>query len=330
MKISFSHSYEELVDMENLLEAWQEFLQGKKNKKDVQEFQLRLMDNILSLHRDLINGTYRHGGYKEFKINDPKPRTIHKATVRDRLLHHAIHRSLYSHFDRTFIADSFSSRKKQGIHRALRRFRDFGYIVSKNNTRICWILKCDIKKFFASINQQILVKILNERIPDKKIVGLLKEIIGSFDSGRQGTGLPLGNLTSQLFSNVYLNEFDQFLKHKLKVKYYIRYADDFVIFYDNKAILENAMPHIKNFLRHNLMLMLHPDKVSIKTLASGVDFLGWVHFFNHRVLRTVTKKRMIKNLSGSYNTQRLQSYLGLLSHGNAHKLREKTFKLWVK
>lgn len=283
----------------------------------MQEFRAHLMYNILALHQDLINENYRHGGYKEFLINDPKPRLIHKATVRDRLLHHAIYRILYPFFDDTFIADSFSCRNERGAHRAMARFKTFAGIVSKNNTKTCWILKCDIKKFFASIDQAILLQILNERISDKRIVSLLNNVISSFP-----TGLPLGNLTSQLFSNVYLNEFDQFVKHRLKVRYYIRYADDFVIFSQDRKELENLILLKGDFLETKLKLTLHPDKIFIKTLASGVDFLGWVHFFNHRVLRTSTKKRMSKRLQKDAKIERLNSYLGLLKHGNTGKLKE--------
>ncbi len=138
-KIILDHRFEDLVHMENLLLAWEEFLKGKKKKKDVQEFQFHLMDNILALHYDLSSGAYRHGGYEEFHISDPKPRIIHKATVRDRLLHHAVYRILYPFFDDTFIAVSFSCRIDKGTHRAIKRFRKFSRIVSKNDTKICWI-----------------------------------------------------------------------------------------------------------------------------------------------------------------------------------------------
>ena len=230
MKIQFAGNLEKIASAENLLEAWREFLPGKRGKHDVQEFQLRLMDNILSLRADLTNGTYRHGGYQHFKIADPKPRDIHKATVRDRLVHHAIYRQLYPFFDKTFIADSFSCRDGKGTHAALDRFCVFARKASKNNTRACWILKCDIRKFFANIDHQILLEILGTYIPDKKILRLLREIIESFSSTMPGigsprpleqnqkTGLPLGNLTSQLFVNVYMNEFDQFAKHIIEGK----------------------------------------------------------------------------------------------------------------
>ena len=136
-------------------------------------------------------------------------------------------------------------------------------------------------------------------------------------------GLPLGNLTSQLLVNVYMNEFDQFVKRELKVKYYIRYADDFVFLSDNKVYLENLLPKISDFLGNKLKLELHPNKVFIKTIASGVDFLGWVHFPHHRVLRTTTKNRMLKKLYENPKEASQQSYLGMLKHGNTHKLQEK-------
>src|SRR3989344_4581511 len=207
-----AHAYEDIISAENLLAAWKEFLCGKRNKRDVQEFQYRLMDNILALHRDLKNKTYTHGSYYAFNISDPKPRNIHKASVCDRLLHHAIYRQLYPFFDKTFIPDSFSCRIGKGTHRALNRFRKFGYKISKNNTQTCWILKCDIRKFFENINHEVLVNILKEYIPDQNVIGLLEKVIHSFSSAL-GRGLPLGNLTSQLFVNIYMNEFDQFIKH---------------------------------------------------------------------------------------------------------------------
>ena len=320
MKIQLRHSFEDIVNIDNLLEAWKEFIRGKRNKSDVQEFSFNLMDNIFALHDDLVNQSYKHGGYRAFNISDPKPRNIHKASIRDRLLHHAIYRILYPFFDKVFISDSYSCRINKGTHKALNRFREFSYKVSKNHTRTCWILKCDIKKFFASINHKILLDILKSYTPDKLIVWLLQEIIESF-STKPGVGLPLGNLTSQLFVNIYMNKFDQFVKHKLKAKYYIRYADDFVILSDDKNRLEKLIPPIAEFLNEKLKLQLHPNKVFIKTLASGLDFLGWVSFPDHIVLRTTTKRRIIRRIKNMPMPATVNSYLGLLRHGNTNKLR---------
>jgi len=278
------------------------------------------MDNIFQLHYDLANKNYQHGKYHAFNISDPKPRNIHKATVRDRLLHHAIYRQLYLFFDKTFISDSYSCRLKKGTHKAINRFQSFYRQVSKNNIRTCWVLKCDIRKFFANINHEILKEILKRYISNKDILWLLDRVIDSFNPG-----LPLGNLTSQLLVNIYMNKFDQFIKHKLKVKYYIRYADDFVILSENKMYLENLISQIKEFLQKELKLELHQNKVFIKTFASGVDFLGWINFVDHRILRTSTKRRMFKRLKENNKPESKASYLGLLKHGNTYKLRKKIF-----
>ena len=323
MKITFHDCYKEIISIDNLLEAWREFIKGKKSKTDVQKFSIRLMDNILALHYDLLQNNYKHGSYKSFNICDPKPRKIHKAPVRDRLLHHAVYRVLYPFFNRTFTADSFSCRNKKGTHKALDRFREFANKVSVNNTKTCWVLKCDIRKFFANIDHRILLDILDQYIKDPRAMNLLGEIIDSHSSGKSGVGLPLGNLTSQLFVNIYMNELDQFTKHKLKTKYYIRYADDFVIFSRNKPGLEGLILKIGDFLFGRLKLSLHSDKLFIKTLASGVDFLGWINFPDHKILRTTSKQRMLKRIRVRQSDDTLNSYLGLLSHGNTYKLREK-------
>lgn len=317
----FCHIFNNIISVENLLISWQEFLRGKRKRKDVTKFSLNLMDNILSLHYDLVKKTYRHGGYMAFKINDPKPRDIHKANVRDRLVHHAIYRILYPYFDKKFIHDSYSCRNNKGTHKAINRFRYFGRIVSKNNTRTCWVLKCDIKKFFANIDHRILKNILAKYIDDKNTLWLLGQIIDSFNSDQEkDIGLPLGNLTSQLLVNIYMNEFDQFAKRNLKVKYYIRYADDFMILDKDKLYLEKLIEKISQYFEDKLNLKLNLKKIFIKTLNSGVDFLGWVNFFNHRVLRTSTKRRMIKRINKNSKFETIASYLGLLSHGNMYKL----------
>lgn len=190
------------------------------------------------------------------------------------------------------------------------------------------MLKCDIRKFFASIDHEILTGILAPYIPDHKILWLVDKVIASFDVGVAGKGLPLGNLTSQLFCNVYMNEFDQFITHKLLVRHYLRYADDFVVLSENKNWLDQQAPTISKFLQDKLKLSLHRQKVFIKTFASGVDFLGWVHFPTHRVMRTATKKRMLRRIQQHPTNETLQSYLGLLSHSNTNKLEQELANLY--
>lgn len=350
MKVKLSHSFEEIISLENLFSAWKEFIVGKKSKPDVLSFSMNLADNIISLHENLVNRTYRHGGYESFFVNDPKRRHIHKASVRDRLLHHAIYRVLYPFFDRLFIADSYSCRIVKGTHKAIKRFNQMAHSESRNNHRTCWVLKCDIRKFFASIDHGILMGILGEYISDKNIIWLLGEVIGSFETYQHAChpehsegslvaktsrdssaaslpqndsrkiGLPLGNLTSQLFANVYLNELDQWVKHNLREKNFIRYADDFVILSADRKWLEIIRSRIGSFLYERLKLYLHPNKIYIKTYASGVDFLGWINYPTHRVLRRATRRRMLARMIDGPGCESLQSYLGMLKFGNARKL----------
>jgi hypothetical protein len=167
------------------------------------------------------------------------------------------------------------------------------------------------------VDHDILKSILEKYIEDKNLLHLLGNIIDGFSPG-----LPLGNLTSQLLVNIYMNEFDQFVKHKLREKFYIRYADDFVFFSRNKTELENLIPETANFLETNLKLTLHPHKVFIKTIYSGVDFLGWVHFPKYRVLRTSTKRKMFRKFSAELKEETRSSYVGMLSHGNTYKLKK--------
>lgn len=204
------------------------------------------------------------------------------------------------------------------------------YLVSQNNTKICWVLKCDIQKFFANIDHKILKTILANYIPDNNILWLLDRVIDSFEVNKN-KGLPLGNLTSQLFVNIYMNKFDQFIKHRLKAKYYIRYADDFVVLSRDKDWLISIVSIMQDFLNTELKLNLHPQKLSISTLSSGIDFLGWVHFPHHRILRTTAKRRMIKRIREHPTYETYQSYKGLLQHGNTYGLEERlasNYWLW--
>jgi len=261
------------------------------------------------------------GKYHAFCISDPKPRQIHKATVRDRIVHRAIYRILYPYFHSRFIHDSYSCRNGKGTHKAVKRFAGCSLKLTRNNTKVVWVLKCDIRKFFASIDQDILLDLLRKQISDQNIIWLIEKVVRSFHSTKIGVGLPLGNLTSQLFANIYLNELDQFMKHQMKAEYYIRYADDFAIIGRDKDRLLELTPQIAGFLAEKLKLELHPDKVFLQTISSGVDFLGWVNFPHHRVLRTATKRRMLKRLKEAGDkSEVVQSYLGLLSHGNGYRL----------
>lgn len=281
------------------------------------------MDNIFDLHSGLVSKKYRHGGYQAFKVFDPKPRDIHKASVRDRLVHHAVYRVLYPFFDRTFISDSYSCRNKKGTHKALEKLRRYFNKMSLNSTRTCYCLKMDIRKFFASIDHEILLNILTNHIADRNCLWLLENIIGSFRSKEQAVGLPLGNLTSQLLVNICMSGFDQFVKHRLKERYYIRYADDFVILSRDYGHLKQMILPISIYLKEKLKLEIHRDKIIIKSLASGLDFLGYIQFADYRILRTRTKNRLFEKI----NDTNYLSYLGLLNHCHSYKLRKRIISL---
>jgi RNA-directed DNA polymerase len=179
--------YKKIISLDNLLLSWKEFRNGKRSKTDVREFELNLEDNLFELHEELTTMKYKHGNYSSFHITDPKQRHIHKAKVRDRIVHHAVHRILYPIFDEYFISGSYSCRLGKGSHRAVTKLQRMARKVSKNYTGHCYVLKCDIKKFFNSVDHQILFKILKHKINDPDLLSLIEEIIGSFgyDVGKQ-------------------------------------------------------------------------------------------------------------------------------------------------
>lgn len=217
---------------------------------------------------------------------------------------------------------------------AVKRLNEFANKVSKNNSRQCFILKCDIKKFFDSIDQEILMRLIKREVSDENALWLLEAIIKSFKKG-----IPLGNVTSQIFANIYLNELDQFIKRTLKIKYYIRYCDDFVILSDDEYYLRGIISRLDNFLQRHLKLKLHPDKIILKKYHQGMDFLGYVDFPYHKILRIKTKSRIFKKLDlkidglkqdkvseKSFN-QTLWSYFGILKHCDSCRLGQKIIEL---
>ena len=337
-----------MVSLENLLIAWDEFKIGKRNKKDVQIFEYNLEDNLFKMQQNLINKTYQHSPYSEFFIRDPKLRHIHKATVQDRIIHHLIHQTINPAFEPAFIFDSYSCRKEKGTHKAIKRLENFARKVFQTHKK-CFVLKCDIKKFFENIEHKILFQIIRETIKDEDVLWLIREIINSFNGGNTPQnahkGLPIGNLTSQLFANIYMNEFDQYMKHRLKVKHYIRYTDDFAILHHNPDYLQKLKNKIEIFLKNDLSLSLHDKKTKICKLSQGIDFLGYVQLPYSRTLRAKTKRRMFKKLKNKIilfkqekiSEQRLMqtinSYLGILIHGNCYKLQQNIYHqvwTWIK
>lgn len=336
MKI-YRDLFNDIVSAENLFSAWDKFKNGKRKKKDVRLFEWNLEENIFKLHRELKGKTYRHSSYTSFNISDPKPRNIHKAQVRDRVLHHAVFQILNPIFEAGFISASFSCREGYGTHKGVRFLQSTLRKASKNGKVPCFVLKCDIRKFFDTIDHNILLAILKKKVKDNDTVWLLEKIIASFASTHfplvANKGVPIGNLTSQLFANIYLNELDVFVKQKLKVKYYLRYTDDFLIVSGDKEYLEKIIPKIVLFLEEKLSLKIHEEKTKIRKISQGIDFLGYIAFVSYMLVRTKTKKRMFKKfrakiedyksgvISKNSLLQSLQSYLGFLSHAETHKIQ---------
>ena len=337
MKI-FKDLFNDIISAENLFSAWDKFRNGKRNKKDVRLFEWSLEENIFKLHRELKSKTYKHSSYTSFKISDPKPRNIHKAQIRDRILHHAVFQILNPIFEAGFISASFSCREDYGTHKGVQFLQNTLRKASKNGKVPCFALKCDIKKFFDTIDHNILIGILKRKIKDNDTMWLLREIISSFSSNHSllgiNKGVPIGNLTSQLFANVYLTELDVFIKQELKVEYYLRYTDDFLIISESKEYLEKIVPVIVSFLEEKLLLRIHEEKTKIQKISWGTDFLGYVTFNKFKLVRTKTKKRMLKKLklrideyskgiiSKNSLGQSLQSYLGFLCHSESFLIEE--------
>ncbi len=334
---TYKNLFNKVVEPEALFFAWDEFKSNKRSKEDVQKFEKNVEQEIFQLADDLKNKRYKHGPYAGFYIYDPKRRHIHKASVRDRVLHHAVFKVVNAIFEPTFISHSFSCRIGKGTHRGVAALDSMIRKATKNYTVQRFALKCDIRKFFDSIDHRILLEILKKRIRDPDLLWLLEEIIESYQSERSDLfrrrGLPIGNLTSQIFANIYMNELDQFVKHELKIKYYARYTDDFVIVGHSEEYLQGELERILSFLGSQLALDLHPDKIIVRKCTQGIDFLGYVVFPHHILLRAKTRKRIFRKLRYKVKllksekiteeelNQSLQSYLGVLSNSDSHKLR---------
>jgi len=285
-------SYPKIISVGNLYLAWKRAKKGKTKRPCVIEFSKNLIPNILQLNRELIEQTYSPKPLVTFILHDPKTRKISKSDFRDRIIHHAIVRVIEPIFDKTFIYDSCANRINKGGIFAIKRFDKFKREVSKNNTKKCYVLKADIKHYFQTVNHEVLLKVIKRKINDEKIIWLITKILDNFDSKKDKTGMPLGNLTSQFFANVYLNELDYFIKHKLKIKFYLRYVDDFIILHENEEQLKEWKMRIDEFLRQELKIELHPDKSRIILLSQGIDFVGFRNFYYFRLLR----KRNINNM----------------------------------
>ena len=338
---TYNKLYGKLCSYENLLLAFKKTRKGKTKKQYVIEFERNLEFNLKVLQFELINKTYQPKKLKLFIIRDPKTRKICKSAFKDRIVHHAIVNLLEPIYEKMFIYDSYASRKNKGQHKALERFNHFVRKVSlngkklkgiKDNNYVCgYCFKADIKKYFDNVNHDILINILRKNIKDEKFIWLIQQILNNSpkQEGRLEKSMPLGNYTSQFFANVYLNELDYFVKYKLRIKYYIRYVDDFVILDNNEDILEYYKEEINNFLKNILKIELHKDKSKIIPLHGGIHFLGFRNFYYYRLLKKSNIRQIKRNLI-SWNKLskeefniRINGWNAHANHGNNYNLIKK-------
>lgn len=325
----------ELCSPENLFLAYQKARKGKTTKEYVIEFEENLLENLAQLRNELLFHSYRPKPLKTFIIRDPKVRKISKSHFRDRIIHHAVCNIIEPYFERHFIYDSYANRKRKGTLKAIKRFNDFSRKVSRNHTQRAYALKADIKQYFETVDHKTLKTIIQTEIKDKRVLWLISVILSNYESKISNQGMPLGNLTSQFFANVFLNELDQFVKHQLRVKYYVRYVDDFVLFHNSKEVLAEQTAQIDSFLKENLKLKLHPEKSKIIPLYRGVEFLGLKIFPHHKILRRKNLRRFqrkLQALTDDYNHHEtdydtiynfLEGWLAHTKNTNTYKLRRK-------
>ncbi|PIV53633.1 MAG: RNA-dependent DNA polymerase [Elusimicrobia bacterium CG_4_10_14_0_8_um_filter_37_32] len=337
---TYNNLYGKVCSFENLLIAAKKAQKGKRFKENTAWFNFNIEKELLKLQNELFSQTYQPGEYKQFIVYESKKRLISAAPYRDRIVHHALCNIIEPLFEKTFIYDSYANRKEKGTHKAIQRFTEF----SRRNK---YVLKCDMVEYFGSIDCQLLFNIIAEKIKDEKVMRLVEKILGlnaySNSSGNQLSlpfasrcGLPIGNLTSQFFANLYLNKFDHFIKEQLRCKYYIRYVDDFVVLGNDKLKLREIKSAIENYLV-NLQLQTHPHKTQIFPVEQGTDFLGFKIFpiyrlvrksnffyFRHKLLK-LRKLYYQNKINTGKVTQSIQSWIAHASWGDTWRLRTKLF-----
>ena len=334
------HLFDQLTSWPNLCRAAHKARRGKRFRPNVQWFEFHREWQLLQLQRELTSGSYTPSGYRTFVIYEPKRRLISAAPYRDRVVHHAVCNVLEPLFERGFISDSYACRPAKGNHAAVYRASEFAQ-------RYRYVLKADIRKFFPSVDHQVLLAVVARRIKDPRVMDLLGKIIANtgpqdrptllfpgddlFTPLERPIGLPLGNQTSQFLANVLLDPLDHFIKERLRIQGYLRYADDLLLFADDKRLLADARKRVRRFLAE-LRLRLHPQKCEISPTTQAVSFLGFRVFPTHRLLdkRNVLRfRRRLRRMQRDYQDrrikatqirQRLVSWFGHARHGNSDRL----------
>lgn len=321
---TFKSIFNHLCEYDNLLLAFKNAKKRKSKKEYVRKFENNLQNELYQLQWELMTGTYQPKPLKTFTVRDPKTRKISASNFRDRVIHHAICNLLVPIYEPRFIEDTFANRKGKGTKAIVERFDYF-----KGKFRNGFALKADIRHYFDSVNHGVLLEILSRRIKDKKFLNLIKIILENHKGEAKGTGMPLGNLTSQFFANLYLGELDNFAKHELHVKYYIRYVDDFVILGTDAAQIEKWQIQISMFLSEKLHLTLHPQKTKIIPLSSGVQLVGLRIFKHHKLLKKSNVKRIWKRIARLKDTDKehirlsMAGWEGYARTANTYKLRKR-------
>lgn len=303
----------------NIWKAWFAFRKGKRKTCEMHEFEYHLEDRLCELHQDLNNGKYRHGAYRTFIVCDNKRRKISVSPIRDRVVHRLIYDYLVPIWDKTFIYDAWSCRKSKGLLKAIERTQKFLKSCPKS-----YIWRADIQKFFDNVDQRVLFSLLQRRIRDEKALILIWEVLQSYRTHTKGVGMPIGNLTSQIFSNIYLNELDRFVKHKLKPKAYLRYGDDFLLFNMDEKSLRNMREEAIKFISDFLKLPIHSKNDLVFKAKHRLKFLGVILYPNGRKLN----KRMENRIKAKLSTRNTSSYWGVIKkHTNQKAIEEFQWRL---
>ncbi len=340
MPITHKHLYSKIYDISNLYYAYMKASHGKRYRSEVLKFSENLESNLIEIQNELINKSYKTGIYRNFYIYEPKERLVSALPFRDRVVQHALCNIIEPLFEVKMIYDSYACRNYKGTHRAVDRTQNF-----INSAEIKWkksyCLKCDITKYFPNIQHNTLKQIIRRTISCSDTLWLLDSII---DSTRKEDfnprGIPIGNLTSQLFANVYLDQLDHFAKEVLCEHYYVRYMDDFIFISKTKQHLWKILNQIKIYLKQNLGLELN-KKTSIFPINQGVDFCGYRIWSTHKLLRKQsikTMKRKLKIYKRKYEIGQIeldeincsiQSWLGHAKHADTYRLRKKIFENFI-
>lgn len=313
-----------------MCKAFYKAKKGRSGNPEILSCFFNLEKQLFNIQEDLLSQAYKTGTYRVFKVYEPKERIIKAVPFKDRIVHHALCNVVEPIFESRFIFDSFACRKHKGSHKGLKRVRHV--VQNCFRGKEGYALKCDVQKYFPSVDHDKLKEIIKKRIKDKNVTRLINEIIDS-DNSQFGPckGIPIGNLTSQLFANIYLNELDQFVKHELRVKHYFRYVDDFLIISESKRQLHIYRHEIKTFLK-SMRLTIPQPKTSIFKIKDGVDFVGYkIHpgFTRLRKSNIINFVKRMKRMKGLLSTNAIQktrieasvqSWLGHASHANAYKI----------